>query len=295
MSRPNNGYFIALDADTCCIEIHRNELPVTTIKFNKVDEMFNSVDSIVEKIDLLEPGRVYTSDEIAEFIKRKKDYYMGGWYDMVIPEGMPTVDPSLGPPCSRFSVSIKDTIDKQNNFEEYKAFTTTDVGKKLAEFDIAKAKLIRGIYSDMNIKAQWPNTINVCCRTLDRNIVVCRDDPARYVADYFNSVPLTNYQDYLNIMALFEDVQNKTNRVLTHEDAATLIANYICDRDDNIMTTLKYYGILNDKTLKKLPSFGCDSIPERALIESKLPNKQHNDDYADHIIVNDITKDEDFI
>lgn len=137
---------------------------------------------------------------------------------------------------------------------------------------MARAILTHGILTDDSMMFRnLPLPKNVkypyATRVLDGELVVVtngKSSTEQYL-DTTNSVPVTNLQDYANILGTFNMIKEQSDSEgLTAEEAASVVTNYIGCRDQALLHMLKdtnsLKNVIGENTVKEIENTEFDNI-----------------------------------
>ena len=133
-----------------------------------------------------------------------------------------------------------------------------------ANATMARAILTHGILTDSSMNERnflLPKDVRYpyATRMLDGELVVVTNGKSAsdQVLDTTNSVPVTNLQDYANILGTLSMVKEQTaDHGLTAEEAASIVTNYIGCRDQALLNMLQdtdsLKNVIGEKTVKEI-------------------------------------------
>lgn len=141
-----------------------------------------------------------------------------------------------------------------------------------ANATMARAILTHGILSDItmmyrNLPLPKDVRYHYATRMLDGELVVVTNGKSatEQVLDTTNSVPVTNLQDYANVLGTLNMIKEQSDsKGLTAEEAASVVTNYIGCRDQALLNMLQdtnsLKNVIGENTVKEIESTEFDDL-----------------------------------
>lgn len=164
-------------------------------------------------------------------------------------------------------------IECQVDFRKYYSDMKRERDK--ANVVVARAFLTNSILTSNMMKQNnvyLPTGVNFSSgiRVCDNEYVAVTngDTPINQILDYTNSVPVTNLQDYANIINCYNE-KDPDSDYITKQEAASIATNYITFRDQSLLDSVVKSGcmdrLIGKNTIKKIK---CTEINDPMVITS---------------------------